>query len=410
MPTEIAGAEITAEPPIVSRLVIAGSQALDKSRLFYIDNLRVGLITLVILGHMSITYGAPIGDWYYREEGDVGIIFSIISMLLLGIGSSFLLGLFYMIAGYFTPRPYDRKGASPFILDRLKRLGIPLILYAFVINPLVTYWAAVHGGYVGSSLQYVPDHLADLERAAVGPLWFVEALLVFSILYAIGRIFTQAALRFKPDNQPEAQLPGNRAIALFALSLGLLTFLVRIWVPVGWWWEPLHQEPAHFPQYLTLFAIGIIAYRKNWFARLSTKQARLWGWVALAFVPLLPALMVAAGVLSGEINTDVAGGLNWLSFFYSMWEGFIGTAMVVTVLVWFRDHFDRQGRLLQRMSAASYAVYVLHPMLIVPLALVLSDIRLGLSLKFVVVAPLAVAICFSAGHYIRKLPLIRNIL
>jgi hypothetical protein len=39
-----------------------------KARMLYIDNMRVGLITLVIVGHMAITYGAPVGDWYYRGK------------------------------------------------------------------------------------------------------------------------------------------------------------------------------------------------------------------------------------------------------------------------------------------------------------------------------------------------------
>jgi surface polysaccharide O-acyltransferase-like enzyme len=331
-------------------------------------------------------------------------------MLLLGVGAAFLLGLFYMISGYFTPYPYDRKGPGPFILDRLKRLGIPLVFYALVINPLVTYWAAVHGGYEGSFWQYVPSHLPDLTEAAVGPLWFVEALLFFSIVYALVRMLIPLFRSSTPGDRPEARVPGNGAIALVALGLGLATFFVRIWAPVFWWWEPLHQEPAHFPQYIAFFAIGILAYRKHWFSLLAAQQARLWGWVSLACIPLLPLLMLAAGVLSGEVNTDISGGLNGLSLAYSLWEGFIGVALVITVLVWARERFNRQGRLLKSMSAASYAVYVLHPLLIVPLALGLSDVPLGLSLKFLVFTPLAVALCFLAGHLIRKLPLLKSFL
>jgi glucan biosynthesis protein C len=392
----------TAQP--VARPVVAAG----KARLLYIDNMRVGLITLVIVGHMAITYGAPVGDWYYHEEGQVSTIFAVVAMLLLGIGVSFLLGLFYMISGYFTPGPYDRKGPGPFLVDRLKRLGIPLIFYALVINPLVTYWAAVHGGYVGSLVQYVPTHLPDLTRASISVLWFVEALLVFSIVYALVRRLTKAG-RARAD-APSVSVPSNRSIALFALLLGLVTFVVRIWAPMGWWWEPLHQEPAHFPQYIGFFVVGLIAYRRSWFTTLSAAQARPWRWIALALIPLFPAIAVAAGALSGEMDPAVTGGLTWLSLAYSLWEGLMGTAMVITVLVWSRDRFDRQGRLLRSMAAASYAVYVLHPLLIVPLALALSGIRLDLSLKFLLVAPLAVALCFSIGYLVRKLPVVRGIL
>jgi len=389
--------------PVARSAAVAG-----KARLLYIDNMRVGLITLVIVGHMAITYGAPIGDWYYHEEGEVSTVFAVLAIMLLGIGASFLLGLFYMISGYFTPGPYDRKGPGPFLTDRLKRLGIPLVFYAVVINPLVTYWAAVHGGYEGSLLEYVPAHIPDLTKASISVLWFVEALLVFSIVYALVRLLTKAGRA--PEDAASAPVPSNWSIALYALFLGLATFVVRIWAPMGWWWEPLHQEPAHFPQYVGFFIVGVVAYRHSWFTQISAAQARRWRWAALALVPLFPALAVAAGVLSGEMDPAVTGGLTWLSFAYSLWEGFMGTAMVITVLVWCRDRFDRQGRLLQSMSAASYAVYVLHPLVIVPLALALNGIRLDLSLKFLVVAPVAVAICFIVGHVVRRLPVVRGIL
>jgi hypothetical protein len=65
---------------------------------------------------------------------------------------------------------------------------------------------------------------------------------------------------------------------------------------------------------------------------------------------------------------------------------------------------------LRSLSAASYAVCVLHPLLIVQLALALSSVQLDLSLKFLLVAPLPVALCFLVGHLVRKLPVVRGIL
>ena len=377
--------------------------------MLYIDNMRVLLISLVIVGHMAITYGAPMGAWYYHEKGEVGPVFEIATIFLLGIGASFLLGLFYLIAGYFTPRPFDRKGAKNFILERLIRLGIPLIFYALVINPLVTYWAAVAGGYEGTFPDYVSTHMATLKIASIGPLWFVEALLVFSIAYALVRLWF-GAQKSSAKSQQSVPVPGNGSIALFALGLGLVTFIIRIWAPFGWWLEPIHQEPAHFPQYIALFSIGILAYRNNWFAVIPKAQTRTWGWIALALVPVFPLLAIAAGALRGDFDPAVAGGLTGLSLAYSVWEAFIGVALVIAVLVWFRDRFDHQSKLVQAMSTTAYTVYVLHPLIIVPLALILSNVSLSLEVKFFLFAPLAVVVCFLAGYLIRMIPGIRNVL
>ena len=124
----------------------------------------------------------------------------------------------------------------------------------------------------------------------------------------------------------------------------------------------------------------------------------------------MPALVVAAGALTGELDPRGAGGLNWLSLAYSLWEGFVCVALVIVVLAWFRKRFNHQGRLAKMMSDNCFAVYILHPIIIVPLALALSGIALNLSLKFVIVAPLAVVLCYLVAYLIRKIPFVKSIL
>ena len=404
MSGNIAGSQLTLAQPADADHTLSAP-----TRLFYIDNMRVILIILVVVGHMAITYGAPIGDWYYHEEGEVSTAFSIITIMLLGIGVSFLLGLFFMIAGYFSPGPIERKGVTKFSINRLVRLGIPLLIYALLINPLVTYWAAVHGGYAGSYLQYLPNHLPQLINASVGPLWFVEALLIFSLVYS----FMYALRIRKTKTLPEYTIwsvPNNVTILTFSLFLGLLTFLVRIWAPFGWWWEPIHQEPGHLPQYAILFLIGVLAYRNKWFENFPSYQARIWGWISLLLIPGFPALAIAAGALEGSFDQAIAGGFTWLSLTYSLWETFIGVALVITTLIWFRDKWNHQGVLMREMASSAYAVYVLHPILIVPLALALSRLQINLSIKFLLFSPLAVAICFLTAYFVRKVPPMKYVL
>ena len=65
------------------------------ARIFYIDNLRIFLIALVVLHHLSITYGAS-GDWYYNEvEGDT--FTTLILTSFTASNQSFFMGLFFLI-------------------------------------------------------------------------------------------------------------------------------------------------------------------------------------------------------------------------------------------------------------------------------------------------------------------------
>ncbi len=109
--------------------------AAKSSRLFFMDYLRAFLIILVITLHLAFTYGSPINLWYYHDTTNaltVGLVTS-----LTGIGQAFAIGLFFLISAYFTPGAYDRKGAGPFLRDRLLRLGLPLLIYDILINPFV---------------------------------------------------------------------------------------------------------------------------------------------------------------------------------------------------------------------------------------------------------------------------------
>jgi glucan biosynthesis protein C len=381
-----------------------------KARLLYIDNVRTLLITLVVLCHVAVTYGAE-GAWYYSEAGEESTVAFIIIMPLLAIGAAFLLGLFFLIAGYFTPRAYDRKGAGPLVVDRLKRLGIPLLFYDVIVLPLIHYALAVHDGSHDALWPWLTDYVQSRRSFADGPVWFLEALLIFSLLYALWRVGTKSVpARAQSDIHKDGTVPGNGAIALFALAVGVATFVVRIWARANVYFEPWHLEFAHFAQYIAMFAAGIVAYRRNWLVRFSDAQAKTWRWIALVCILLLPALVVAAGALTGELDERGGGGLNWLSLAYSIWEGFMCVGMVITVLAWFRRRFDHQGRLARAMSETCFAVYVLHPLIIVPLALALSGIQLNLGLKFLLVAPVAVALCYLSAYYVRKLPFLRSIL
>ena len=389
---------------------VAAARPAGQARFLYLDNLRMAVITLVVVMHVAITYGSA-GNWYYYEAGETNTLAFVIMALLGGIGTAFTMGMLFLIAGYFTPRAYDRKGAGRFLVDRLKRLGLPLLFYGVVILPVINYLLDLHEGFQGSPGQWLVDYFRGVQSLADGPVWFLLELLIFCIFYALWRLIADRVTKNALLNRSgEINPPGNWAIAAFALAIGVVTFVVRIWALFGVYFEPWHLEPAHAPQYIAMFVVGALAYRGNWLVRFTEAQVRPWRWIALIFILLMPALVVAAGALSGQLDPQGAGGLNWLSLAYSLWEGFMCVSMVIVVLAWFRKRFNHQGRLAKLMSDNCFAVYVLHPIIIVPLALALSGVALNLSLKFVLVAPVAVTLCYLVAALIRKIPFVRSIL
>ena len=109
------------------------------ARLLFIDNLRWLLPVVVIAVHVAVTYGS-VGSWFYVEPATSKVEAGILSLLVV-LAQSFGMGFFFMVAGYFTPRSYDRKGAASFLKDRALRLGLPLLVFALAVSPWLEWMA-----------------------------------------------------------------------------------------------------------------------------------------------------------------------------------------------------------------------------------------------------------------------------
>lgn len=383
---------------------------MEKARLFFIDNLRILLITLVAMIHLSITYGGA-GSWYYKE-GQADTLSSVILSWHNGTVQAFSMGLFFLISGYFTPGSYDRKGSRPFLTDRLLRLGIPILCYDFIIGPLIAYPLIRTGAWKssGSYLDYLARYYGRFH-IGTGPLWFAEALLIFAIGYTLWRVFSDSHSEIaNRKSQIDGRLPGNVTIVIFAVVLGVLSFIVRIWLPIGWTLRPLNLQFPFFPQYICLFIVGLAAYRRDWLTRIPDSMGRLWLGVAVALVLIIfPALVAAGGGLHGDI-APFTGGFHWQCLAYAVWEQMTGVAIIIALLVLFRKHLNRQGRLSQAASASAYAAYIIHGPVVILVALAIRGVTLYPLLKFVLAVLISMPLCFALANVIRKLPGARRIL
>jgi glucan biosynthesis protein C len=387
---------------------------MKEGRLLFVDNLRILLIILVIIFHVAITYGA-IGLWYYHEGPPDRFTFFLLSTFVVVI-QSFFMGFYFLISGYFTLGSYNRKGSRVFLKERFIRLGIPLFIYAAIFDPAIVYLVTIYtSGLNMSFAEYYGSRISRLDvldlgsSVGVGPLWFVEALLFFALIYTLYRIYNSS---YKDADREERQVknkrkfPDNRKIIFFILALSGITFLVRLVFPIGE--DFLFLQLGFFPQYISLFVLGIMSYRHKWFQNISVSKGKLWLTISVIGVMLLPIILAFDG--GEEFIFRALGGLNYESFVYAAWESFVGIGMTIGLLVLFRTRYNNQGRLTKAMSADAYTVYIIFAPVIVILSIAMAKISLHPLAKFVLVSTTAVPICFVIGHYIRKIPFAKNIL
>lgn len=106
------------------------------NRLAYIDNLKALIIILVVIVHVAVTYSG-IGSWFYIENKPLSNISFYSFLFFETFNQAFFMSMFFFIAAYFIPPSLDKKGAKKFIKDRLFRLGVPTIIFIFIIFPVV---------------------------------------------------------------------------------------------------------------------------------------------------------------------------------------------------------------------------------------------------------------------------------
>jgi glucans biosynthesis protein C len=368
-------------------------------RLLFIDNIRWSMIILVLSMHASDTY-SPFGNWYYVDRPPAGLGTAVTFGIYQNFLQAFFMAALFFIAGHFAAAAYDRKGFAQFVRDRALRLGLPTLLYMFVIGPLTQYFLSRTWGRGGFGHQWL-KHISDGEwLSETGPMWFCAVLLLFSILYGLLRCtgWREPAIALGDDRSSRSRLVG------FMVAMAASTFLGRIAVDEGA--SVLNVHPSDFPQYVLMFAAGALGFRGDWMAALPERFCLRSASLALtASVPLLAALILFGGGLQGNTQ-QYSGGLNWVSAGKCLWEALVCVGAGLLMLAVYRRHFDWQGPFSRWLSDNAFGVYLIHPPILIGCAILLHALAWPAVAKAALLTCLAATASFAASAFIlRKSPL-----
>jgi peptidoglycan/LPS O-acetylase OafA/YrhL len=368
---------------------------------FYVDRLRTVMTALVILHHTAITYGA-IGGWFWREIEPSRALSSQLLILFCTTHQAYFMGFFFLLAGYFTPASLERKGYARFIGDRFLRLGLPLLAFILILGPLT---AALVTAWQGQGFWPTIELLWQHGRIINGPLWFAQALLIFSLVYCGWRATLGAPL---VESQRVARaVPAGYWWLLSALATGVAALAIRQVVPTGE--NVFGLQLGYFATYIVLFAVGIGAWRFDWLRQLSWKNARAGIVASLIAWPAMPAAIAVAHSLKGRGGSNFSGGLSWTAVLYALWEPFVAWGLIALWLLVFRKRMNEPSVFWSWLNRRAYAVYVIHPPVLVGISLLLHGWVAPALVKFGVVGSLAIALTWVAADPLVRLPGIRRV-
>jgi peptidoglycan/LPS O-acetylase OafA/YrhL len=371
-----------------------------RERDFYIDCLRSVMIALVILHHTAITYGAS-GLWFYHDLAFSGTHSSLILELFGATNQAYYMGFLFLLAGYFTPGSLERKGYARFLGDRFLRLGLPLLAFGLILGPLtVAMVSAAEGKGFWSTFVWLWDHRQFIN----GPLWFVQALLMFSLAYCAWRAWFGAPL--SGAQRAPRPIPSYGWWLLSAFGVGAAALAIRQVVPTGV--NVIGLQLGYFASYIFLFSVGIAAWRYDWLRQLEWSHARDWI-TALVIAWLSFPAVRALAALNGPGTSNYTGGLNWMAIAYAFWEPFIAWGMIAAWLLVFRRHMNRPSRVWTWLNRRSYSVYIIHPIVLVGISLLLRGWAAPALVKFAVTGTLACTTCWILADPLVRAPGLRRI-
>ncbi len=357
---------------------------------YSLDNLKTALTALVILHHTAGMCGLDRFVYNLPQLGDEGGAGYGLLSNFQGLNQGYFMSLFFFISALFIPASLERKGASAFIADKLKRYGVPLILTLALIFPLAAYVAYFQSDGFGAVMAgYLDLQIGNLNAYAIdfGVAWFLWTLLIFSGVYlAWNSLFKRGSASTSATPAKSAPFPPFwQVFALACIMIPVNFAALALENKVGENFLGLHHL-KYFPMYVVMFTAGIIAARRGWIEQLTMKTVLPWTCLAiLAYV--------------------------WRDLGEMVTRPFTVIGMSMFLVYAFRHAYAGSSSLAQTLARASYAAYLIQTITIAFVGVVFVHVMTqNPLLNFAITGLFTLPLSFLVGHYLRQLPGLRGIL
>jgi hypothetical protein len=171
----------------------------------------------------------------------------------------------------------------------------------------------------------------------------------------------------------------------------------------------LGLQLGYFATYIFLYAAGIAAWRYDWLRQLNWKNARPAVIALLIAWPLMPVGSAVAHALNGPGKSNFSGGFSWTAILYALWEPFVAWGLIAAWLLVFRKHMNQPSAFWTWLNRRAYAVYIIHPPVLVGISLLLHGWAAPALVKFGVVGLLACIATWLAADPLVRLPGVRRV-
>jgi glucan biosynthesis protein C len=333
-----------------------------------LDALRGGALLLGIVLHSLLPF-LPTFPWLITDIVTTTAADGVVTVIHL-----FRMSLFMMLAGYFARLVLHRKGVRAFAVDRLRRIGLPVIVFwPFVVLPLGVL-AVVGAALRGQGTPQAPPSSENPVLAALEPghMWFLVVLLQIYVITLVVRAVLRRVL-----GAERATAVAERAGGWFSGPLGVLLAAVPYAVGILLQGAPadggIHEPLSILPEadvlvtYAGAFAVGYVLHaRSDALIRLSRGR-----WVHLAVAAATSAAVFYLIPTENPAALAPVAALAAAAWCYAL------TGLCVRYL-------DGERPALRYLADASYWMYLMHLPLLVAIEIPLADLALPVIVKLLI--------------------------
>lgn len=341
---------------------------LPQERRYDIDWLRVIAIGLLLIYHIAIAF-QPWGVF-------IGFIQSSESMESIWIPMSMLnvwrIPLLFFVSGMGVCFAIQRRGWKELMMERAKRILVPFIFGSLVIVPLhVWLW----------SDYYRQDFIYQFNP---GHLWFLGNIFIYVLVLSPLFFF----LKKRVGGRIQQVIS-----KLFSTPLGLLVMAFPFMV------EVLLVQPENFEMYAFTahgFWLGMIAFLSGfclvYSGNAAWKTLNDWRWLHFGLALSLYIVRLVAFEMKSYDLLMVLESNFW----------------IFSVLGFGNKYLNIPSKALTYLSQAAYPVYVLHMVFLYLGSLLLFDLSIWVSMKFVLLIVITTIGCYISYEYlVRRLKILR---
>lgn len=261
--------------------------------------------------------------------------------------------LFMFLAGFFTAHSLTNRTMSEFFVNRMIRIGTPLLLLWFAIP---------HVDESTAPMFSLPDMLAYFildkpPNFRLDHLWFLYYLLIFYLIVLIVHIFSQSVISY---------IIGFRV---------RYVMLVILWVPVLWFLS-MHHKPlgaifSEVPSNLGELKIGSFLFLSAFFVigvQLYQNRSLLDGLKLKCFYlpsflvsSIVPIAVMGWGAMKDEPFTFLSQAEMWITHLVmTMSTIFLMAALIGSA----EKNLTSSGAIVNWLVRRSYPIYVFHPIFV----------------------------------------------